>query len=201
MEICRGRSNGEYLRFPLEGMIYLQDLQHKICLAHNFWSYHDGAETEGRAKLRLPQIDTYRTWQSQLLIPLMLLSCACRQDPSPPISWEASSSSWWSQMDRPTTKRQAEPREVKDTTRRPAESITLGLWGLNVHGHLLGSMQELDVQPLQTCSKLVAWCSCGSPNKWKCHNLCAPAVGSPFPQFGLPDWVLLGEDVPRCPGV
>jgi hypothetical protein len=78
----------------------------------------------------------------------MILCYSCRQEPSITVSWEASTSRGWRQMQRPTSKHHVELREscgrmgdrreqaggVKDTTRRLTESTNLGLWGLTEPG-------------------------------------------------------------------
>ena len=38
-------------------------------------------------------------------------------------------------------------------------------------------MQELDLEPLDICSICAAWFSCGSSNKWKCHDLSSLPLG------------------------
>ena len=69
-------------------------------------------------------------------------------------------------MHRSTGEHKAEPRDfyrrvgdrsgkvrgVKDTPRRPTESINLRLWGLKNLGHQPGSMQEIDLDALHVCS-------------------------------------------------
>jgi hypothetical protein len=71
--------------------------------------------------------------EGHLLTLLTILCYTYKQEPSIIVSWEASSSSRWKQMQRPIAKHQAELREscgrggvrikgagvVKDTTRRP----------------------------------------------------------------------------------
>jgi hypothetical protein len=117
--------------------IHRQDLQPKLCLAYKMGRDKDTAETEETAKKWLP----HTMWESQHLTAFMIFCYACRQKPSITVSWEASWSSRWSQVQRPTAKHQMELGEscrngrvedrivgvkgVKDTT-RPTESTHLG---------------------------------------------------------------------------
>jgi hypothetical protein len=114
----------------------------------------DRAEIEGMTNQCLSQLETHPMGESQPLMLLMIFCYGCRQEPSISVSWEASSSNWWKQMQRPTAKHQAEvkkpcervwdrieqARRVKDTTRRPTESTNLG--PLGAHGDCLTSRRE-----------------------------------------------------------
>jgi hypothetical protein len=106
------------------------------------------------------------------------------------VSWEASSISGRSQMQRPTTKHQAKPGEscgrvgdrskqvrgVKDTTSRSTES-----WDLTEPGPLTREHRGAGPRPQHICSKCIAWSSCASPNKWN-----GGLSWSLFPDIWLP---------------
>jgi hypothetical protein len=179
----------------------------------------DGAETEGTTNQWLSQLETYIMWESQPLTLLMILCYACRQEPSMTVFWEASSRSWWRQMQRPTAKHQSEPGEscgrvgdrseqvrgVKDMRRRCTESTNLVPWGLTeILGHQPRNMQELDLDPLQICSKCTDWFSCGYPNRWSgsCLSLCfLPLDPLPTNWTACTGWASVGENVPSPLGL
>jgi hypothetical protein len=61
-------------------------------------------------------------------------------------------------------------------------------------GHQPESIQELDLDPLHTCSKFTAWFSCGLFNKW--IRGCLDLYTLPLdPLYGLPAWASMGENV------
>jgi hypothetical protein len=90
----------------------------------------NGSETEEKGNRLLSQLETHSMWENQPPILLMILCYACRQELIIIVSWEASSSSRWKQMQKPIAKHQAELGEscgrvgdgiekaagVKDTT-------------------------------------------------------------------------------------
>jgi hypothetical protein len=76
-------------------------------------------------------------------------------------------------------------RGVKDTTRRPTESTNLAHGGSQRLNHQPKSIQGLDLEPLNICSRCKAWSSCGSPNNWSrgLSLTLLPAIGSPSPNW------------------
>jgi hypothetical protein len=60
----------------------------------------DEAEIEGMTNQQLAQFEFYPMVVSQPLTLLMVLCYACKQEPSITVFWEASSDSWWKQMQR-----------------------------------------------------------------------------------------------------
>jgi hypothetical protein len=106
--------------------------------------HKNGAETEATVNQWLSQQETHPMGESQPQTLLMILLYASRQKPNTAVSWEASSSRGWKQMQRPTAQHHTKLREscgseeawidwaggVKDTTRRPTESTNLGPWWL-----------------------------------------------------------------------
>jgi hypothetical protein len=129
---------------------------------------------------------SYPMGEKQPLTLLMILCYACRQESNVTVSWEASSSIRWKQVQRPTAKHQAEFREscgkVGDRTnwargpRRPTESTNLSPERFTEAETPTKSMQELGLDSIHIWNRCAAWFSCGSPNNWNrvCLWLCCP---------------------------
>jgi hypothetical protein len=117
------------------------NLQPQICPAYKKCRARDGVETEGMTNQ--PNSPTWDPPLGRNPTPetLVTLCYVCRQEPSTTVSWEASSSSQWKQMQSPTAKHQAELYEscgrVRDRTegtegflRSRKKSTNLVPWGL-----------------------------------------------------------------------
>jgi hypothetical protein len=134
--------------------------------------------------------------ESQLLTPLMILCYACSQEPSITVFWEASSSSWWKQMQRPTAKRTIaelrescgivgwrikEAREIKDTQENLQSKITWAHGGSLKSNHQSKIMHGMDLGPPQRCTSWAVCYSCRSPSNLSggrgCLWLCCLPLG------------------------
>jgi hypothetical protein len=168
----------------------------------------DGAELERMANQWLVQLETQTMGKSQYVTLLMALCYACRQKPSITVSWEASSSIEWKQMQRPTANIwQSSEHRVEEWGlgwswmgqghhRRPTPSTNLGPWGLTETEPLTKELAWTGSRPLDISSRCAARSSCGFPNNrsrgclWFC---CLPLDLRPL--AGLPGQASVGEDV------
>ena len=155
-------------------------------------------------------------WASHLLTPLIILFFACREEPGITVSWEASSSSKWSQMQRPTAKYHIEPRdfcggvgnkseqtvEIKTPYEDPQSQLTWDHRGSQRWDQQPGSMQELGLAPLHICSNVLLgfhvgpWTSgaSGCLSLWFWNWIS-------FLISELPGWTSVAKDVPSPSGI
>ena len=194
-----------------------------MCPAYKMCRNTDEAETKRTVNQWLPQLEIHPTRERQPLTLLVILCYACRQESSITVSWEASSSSRWKQIERPAAKHQTELRTswgrvgdriepaawVKNITRRLTESTNLGPQGSRRLGPQAGTMQGLDLDILHIFNKCSAWSLCDSPNKWSgAVSVSVLFHWIPFSYLDClvgPQWerihlVLLGLDVPEWGG-
>jgi hypothetical protein len=82
---------------------HAQNLWPKMCPTYKIYKDNYRAGMEGMAKPRLPQIETHPMGKNQPLTLLVIFCCACRQEPSIAVLWEALPSSQWKEMQRRTT--------------------------------------------------------------------------------------------------
>ena len=112
----------------------------------------------------------------QSLTLLMILCCACRQEPSITVLWEAPPSSWLKQMQRPTAKHWMEglrDLEGKRTSQADQQSqLTWTLGGSQRLNHQLKYIHELDLVLPTPCTPHIYRCtaqsSCWSPGTGGC---------------------------------
>lgn len=148
----------------------------------------------------------------------MIFCFAHRQEPNIIVSWKASSSIRWRQMQRPMLNIRQSPgslveewgmeankSEKKRTSPQSRLTLDQGEWS-QILGHQPRIMQDLDLDHLHICNKCAIWCSYGYPNTWirDCLGLCSLSLDALTPYldclFG-PQWErmcidLLGLDAP-----
>jgi hypothetical protein len=89
---------------------YPQSHQPQICSVYKICRDKHRAESEGMANQWLFQLEYHPIGEHQILIFLMIFCYALKEEPSNLVSWEASSRNRWKQMQRATSKHQAELR-------------------------------------------------------------------------------------------
>jgi hypothetical protein len=103
----------------------------------------------------LPELLTHPMRKIQSLTLLMMLCYECRQNHSITVSWEASPSSWWEQIQKLRAKHGESYGRVKDRSEQvggsrtpqedPQSQLNWGPWVIHRLNHQPKSMQELNL--------------------------------------------------------